>query len=59
MTADDSALALLGVVSWPSALARRAAWRNLTAAMPVAGVALRFVMREHAPRPPTLQRPAC
>ena len=48
---DDSALALLGVVSWPASLSRRAAWRNLTAALPAAGVALRFVMREHALAP--------
>ena len=39
---DDSALALIGVVSWPASLSRRAAWRNLTAALPAAGVALRF-----------------
>ena len=48
---DDSALALLGVVSWPASISRRAAWRNLTAALPAAGVALRFVMREHALAP--------
>ena len=56
---DDSALALIGVVSWPSSISRRAAWRNLTAALPAAGVALRFVMREHALAPADAAASTC